>query len=132
MGRALAWCGVFVAACVLASAGRSSSVVSLRADVAEWNVVPSVGLVSAGPVRITVRNLGSQTHELMVVRTDRFGDALRLRGDRAIARSLAAPIMVSPGGTRSFVIQLTPGSYVLLDNLPWHYWKGTFVAIAVR
>lgn len=126
------WCGVVAAALALASAGSSSSVASLRADVAEWNVVPSTGLVAAGPVRITVRNVGSLTHELMVVRTDRFGDALRLRGDRAVASPVAAPISVGPGVTRSFVVRLAPGSYVLLDNLPWHYWQGTYVAISVR
>ena len=94
--------------------------------------MPSVGVVPAGRVRITVRNLGAVTHSLMVVRTDRFGQELPMKGSRAVARPVAAPVVVHAGAAKSFVVSLAAGSYVLLDNLPGHYWKGTSVAIAVR
>ena len=41
-------------------------------------------------------------------------------------------VIVPPGGTATLVVSLRHGSYVLLDNLPWHYWKGTSVAFAVQ
>jgi uncharacterized cupredoxin-like copper-binding protein len=104
----------------------------LRVDVAEWSVVPSTGVVPAGRVRIVVRNLGSVAHSLVVARTGSFGEELPLRGDHAVARPVGLPVAIGPGAVKSFVVQLTAGSYVLLDNLPWHYWKGTSVAIAVR
>jgi uncharacterized cupredoxin-like copper-binding protein len=104
----------------------------LRVDVAEWSVVPSAGVVRAGRVRIVVRNLGGVTHSLMIVRTGSFGEALPLRGDKAVAAPVTAPVLIPAGAVKTLVVRLAAGSYVLLDNLPWHYWKGTSVAIAVR
>jgi uncharacterized cupredoxin-like copper-binding protein len=105
---------------------------SLRADIAEWSVVPSVGVVHSGLVRITVRNVGVDSHQLMVVRTSQFAEDLPLAGSRAVARPVAEPIVVAPGKGASVVVNLRPGNYLLIDNLPWHYWHGTVAAFAVR
>ena len=129
---------VFVAA-ALAMLGAVSHVraatsptVTLRADVAEWSVVPSIGMVRAGETRIVVRNLGAQAHQLMVVRVRSFGAQLALRGSRAVATPVAPAVSVRPGGTVSVTLDLKPGSYLLVDNLPWHYWHGTSAAFSVR
>jgi uncharacterized cupredoxin-like copper-binding protein len=53
-------------------------------------------------------------------------------GDRAVARPVGSPVVVAPGRVASFVVHLRRGSYLLVDNLPWHYWKGTQAAFAVR
>ena len=90
------------------------------------------GCGSAGRVRIVVRNLGSVAHSLVVARTGSFGQELPLRGNHAVATPVGLPVTIEPGAVKSFVVQLAAGSYVLLDNLPWHYWKGTSVAISVR
>lgn len=105
---------------------------SLRADIAEWNLVPSTGVVRAGRVRITARNLGLAVHQLVLVRTTRFDQELRLDGDHATGRSAAPPLVVQPGRSGSVVALLRPGTYLLIDNLPWHYWRGTSAAIVVR
>jgi uncharacterized cupredoxin-like copper-binding protein len=104
---------------------------TLRADVAEWSIVPSQGVVRAGAVRIVLRNLGAEAHQLMIVRTRSFGETLPLRGDRAAARSLGS-VLAAPGASKALVLHLQRGNYVLLDNLPWHYWKGTQAAFVVR
>jgi hypothetical protein len=131
--RAILVCAAaLVAAAFLAAAGRSAPSTCLRAEIAEWSIVPSAGVVPAGRVCISARNLGEEMHQLLVVRTPRFGATLRLRGDRAVASPVAAPISIGPGQTRSFIVRLRPGSYVLLDNLSWSYWKGTSVSISVR
>jgi hypothetical protein len=105
---------------------------SLRADIAEWSIVPSTGVVPSGLVRITARNLGFETHQLVLVRTSRFAGELPLAGDHAAGRPAAPAVVVQPGRSRSIVIRLKPGNYVLIDNLPWHYWRGTSAAISVR
>jgi uncharacterized cupredoxin-like copper-binding protein len=105
---------------------------TLRADVAEWSIVPSAGAVRAGRVRVVVRNLGATVHEVTVARTGSFGARLPLAGSRAVVRSVAATALVPPGGTATLVVSLARGNYVLLDNLPWSYWKGTSVAFSVR
>ena len=115
-----------------AASAASRPPASLGADIAEWSVVPSVGSLRAGDVRITVRNLGEKTHELVVVRTRSFAQDLPLRGDRALARPLVPAVVLAPGAVRSFTVHLKRGSYLLVDNLPWHYWRGASAAFAVR
>ncbi len=122
-----------LAALVFAPAvGADTAPATLHADVAEWSVVPASGVVPAGRVRLVVRNIGYQPHELIVVRTKQFAQALALRGDRAVASPVAPRLVVPPGTTRTVVLTLTRGSYLLVDNLPWHYWEGTSAAFAVR
>jgi len=104
---------------------------TLRADVAEWSIVPSQGAVRAGAVRVVLRNLGAQAHQLMIVRTRSFAEALPLHGNRAVAHPIAS-MLAAPGTSREFVVDLRRGTYLLIDNLPWHYWKGTQAAFVVR
>jgi uncharacterized cupredoxin-like copper-binding protein len=129
---------VFVAA-LLAALGAASHVRAatgpttvLRADVAEWSVIPSAGVVRAGETRIVVRNIGYQPHQLMVVRVPTFAAQLRLRGSRAVATPVGSAVTVEPGTTVTFTVSLKSGSYLLVDNLPWHYWHGTSAAFSVR
>ena len=132
MKLAIACCVAMVALAGAPAWGRSTPPATIRADVGEWSVVPSVGAVPAGRVRIEVRNLGQVPHRITLAKTDSFDPVLRLRGDRALVRPLATSVLVRPGRTSSFVVSLRRGSYVLLDNLPWSYWKGTSVAFSVR
>lgn len=129
---------IAIALCVVAL-GASATVASaaaplpaLRADVAEWSIVPSAGSVHAGRVRIDVRNLGTSAHQIVLVRTRSFDERLPLAGNRAVVRPIAQTALVRAGARTSFVVTLRPGSYLLLDNLPWHYWKGTSAAFSVR
>jgi len=120
---------------VCAVATRSAAATPATAfevDLAEWSIVPASGSVSAGLVRISASNLGTQAHQLVIVRTAAFAGSLPLRGDRALAHPLAPPLVIQPGGRRSLLLRLRRGSYLVLDNLPWHYWKGTWVAFSVR
>lgn len=104
----------------------------LRVDVAEWSIVPASGVVAAGPTRIVIRNLGEDVHQITLVRTARFGAELPLRDDHAVVRPLVVSRVVAGGRSTSISATLRPGSYVLLDNLPWNYWRGTSVAFTAR
>jgi uncharacterized cupredoxin-like copper-binding protein len=133
--KRIAFLVVAVGVLGVASYGRAATVearASLRADVAEWSVVPSVGVVPSGRTRILVRNVGEQVHQLMVVRVSSFAAQLRLRGNRAVATPVGVPVSVQPGRTATLTVDLTRGSYLLVDNLPWHYWQGTSAAFSVR
>jgi uncharacterized cupredoxin-like copper-binding protein len=125
---------VFASALLFAAAGTAGAqpASTVRADVAEWSIVPSTGAVHAGRVRLVVHNLGATVHQVTIARTASFGARLRLSGARAVARSLGTSVIVPPGGSATLVVSLTHGSYVLFDNLPWSYWKGTSVAFSVR
>ena len=119
----------------MASYGRAATSLpgaSLHADVAEWSVVPSAGVVPSGQTRIVVRNVGAQVHQLMVVRVRTFGAQLALHGSRAVATPVGRAVSVRPGATAILTVDLTRGSYLLVDNLPWHYWHGTSAGFSVR
>ena len=105
---------------------------AMTAFVAEWSVVPSEGIVAAGVVRIRVRNVGLESHELVLTRTSRFSASLPLDGDHAAVTPIGAPVLVAPGQTSIATFRVKPGSYVLLDNLPWHYWQGAWAAFVAR
>ena len=130
----IAYCAIAASLVVSASsrAGFVAPAATLRADVAEWSIVPSTGVVPAGRVRIDVRNLGATAHQVVLVRTGSFGARLRLQGSHAVATDALGAVVVKPGAGGSFVVSLKPGSYLLIDNLPWHYWKGTSAAFSVR
>lgn len=104
---------------------------ALHVDLTEWAVVPSAGLVSPGPLRLTVQNYGRLRHELEIIPTRKWGQTLVIRNGRAVGAAAARPIVVAPGQTRSARVSLAPGSYVLLDNLPGHYAAGSAVSILV-
>ena len=118
--------------CATSGTAGSAPTTTLRADVAEWSIVPSTGAVRAGVVRLVVHNLGAASHQVTLVRTTTFGERLRLAGSRAVVKPIAASVIVRPGKTATLVVSLEHGSYLLLDNLPWSYWKGTSVAFSVR
>jgi hypothetical protein len=121
-----------VSAVAAAGPSRPRDPSTLKVLVSEWSVVPSGGVVSAGAVRIRVRNVGLDSHELVLTRTARFADSLPLADDHAQVRALGPTLVVAPGQTVSAVFRVRPGSYVLLDNLPWHYWRGAWVAFTAR
>ena len=118
--------------CAVSGTAAPTPASTLQADVAEWSIVPSTGAVHAGLVRLVVHNLGASPHQVTVVRTATFGARLRLAGARAVVHPLASSIIVAPGKSATLVVSLKRGSYMLLDNLPWSYWKGTSVAFSVR
>ncbi|HZO95955.1 MAG TPA: hypothetical protein VFB42_01150 [Gaiellaceae bacterium] len=118
-----------------AGAGAARTPASARAlhvGLTEWAVVPSQGLVAAGPLRITVRNYGRLAHELDVIPTRRWGQRLRVRHGRAVGTPVGAPVVVAPGRARAVELDLEPGSYVLLDNIRGHYSLGAAVSILAR
>ena len=104
---------------------------ALHVNITEWAVVPSEGLVSTGPLHLTVQNYGRLRHELAIIPTRRWGQELNVRNGRAVGAVAARPIVVAPGQTRSAQVNLAPGYYVLLDNIRGHYAIGTAVSIIV-
>src|SRR5215468_3943887 len=66
----------------------------LHLGVTEWAVIPSDGIVSAGPLQLTVENFGQIRHEIAIVPTERWGQKLPIRSGRAVGEVAARPIVV--------------------------------------
>ena len=111
------------------AAGAPAATHKLHVDLTEWALVPSGGLVSSGPLQLTVANYGRLAHELDIIRTSWWGQELGVRHGRAVGERAVQPVVVRPGQTRSAQVYLPPGSYVLLDNIRGHYALGAAVPV---
>jgi uncharacterized cupredoxin-like copper-binding protein len=128
------------------SDARSARVVSVLLD--DGVLDADRGAVRAGSVTLLARNTGAQEHELALLRTDlpadrlpvglsgvRYAGAGRLVVGTAHGHAHVAdrghPGHIAPGGRDRVRVDLTPGRYVLLCNLPGHYAAGQRAALTV-
>lgn len=90
----------------------------------------------AGPVTFHVVNGASgMLHEFIVIQTDLPADALPTdESGRVIEEAVdivTAAENIPPGQSRNLTLNLAPGHYVLICNLPEHYQKGMRVDFTV-
>ena len=115
--------------------GGSAMMVSLSADVTA---------VPPGRVTLIATNYGRLNHELLILSVPADGPGTRPVGPNGkidesaslgeASRSCGDGVGngISPG-TRSWVtVNLMPGTYELLCDVPWHYANGMFTTITVR
>ncbi len=85
----------------------------------------------------SVTNIGTESHELVLVRTDLAPGALPRAGAKVDETSPRLRVVAEtagtlrPGTTRSMTVTLAPGRYVALCDLPSHYGLGMRVGITV-
>ncbi|MEA3183683.1 MAG: hypothetical protein QOJ74_160 [Ilumatobacteraceae bacterium] len=102
----------------------------------EWRITADIQKVPAGAVKFSSVNLGTIEHELVVIRTDYPDGKIPLEGD---GFSEDAPGVSSPGELSEYkpdtvdetVIDLEPGHYQLVCNLPSHYHNGMHIEFEV-
>jgi len=129
-----------VAGSLLAAAGGTRSwaagwlerAVTVRVQLKEFKVIPSVRRAQAGKVTFVVRNAGQIDHDFVVLRTNLPPGGLPSVGARAkeVGRRGRIPVF-GPGKTRRLTLDLKPGKYVLICNVPGHYKAGMFVGFRV-
>lgn len=101
----------------------------------EWSVVTEPGVAPPGISLFQVANTGTQTHELLVVRSDLAAAALPVRDglvDTDAVQVAGRIEGIARGERAEAEIALEAGAYVLLCNLPGHYEAGMRVAFTVR
>jgi len=120
-------------------AGESGTPVAVEAgdksDTEQYLTV-SVATVKAGPVTFTLTNKSTmgKEHEMVVLKTDTPFDQLEVGTDDRVseADSVGEISEIKPGTTGTVTLDLTPGKYVLVCNLPKHYAQGMRVAFTVE
>jgi uncharacterized cupredoxin-like copper-binding protein len=139
MSRLLGGAAV-TALAVLAGCGSGSPTVTDSALVgvtlSEFVLTLTTTSVPAGRVSFGARNVGQVVHEVVVLQTDRAPDALPLSGSQvdesaAGIQRLGEIDDVQPGSAGSRRIDLVPGRYVLICNIPGHYQQGMRAALRV-
>ena len=105
-----------------------SAGVSLR----EFKVDATASRVAAGKVTFTVRNTGAVTHEFVVLRTAKPAGSL-LKGARADeSGNVGETGDLKAGASKKLTLNLKPGHYALICNLPGHYKAGQYTDLTVR
>lgn len=155
MRRAAAWAGAWAGACALLigalsvgndrndadgtttpNATAPPGWTAVNATVSEWRLTADVNMVPAGPVKFTTANLGTMNHEFVVVRTDIPDGQIPLDGDLFAedASGVWSPGRISefePNTVGETVIDLEPGRYQLVCNIPHHYHRGMHIPFQV-
>jgi uncharacterized cupredoxin-like copper-binding protein len=113
---------------------------ALTITMGDYSFTPSAVTTSTGPVTITTPNGGQVEHELVLLKTDRSPASLPVKGNEVDEEGLEAKGVetpgeieeVGPGQTKSGSFKLTPGSYVMICNLPGHFQKGMYGSLSVK
>ncbi len=117
-----------------AAAAGTTVDVELGEDGGKLFVRPSVDEVDAGTVTFAVSNTGAMPHELVVLKTDVDPGKLPTTGSGTADEDgrLGEVAQLTPGSdTMYLTLDLEPGKYVLLCNVPGHYALGQYVGFTV-
>ena len=95
---------------------------------------PTTG--AAGDTTFDVTNNGPSTHEFVVFKTDLAPESLPIKDGIVDEKGkgvtqLGVVADIAPGETKDLSLQLEPGSYVAICNLPGHYQAGMHAGFTV-
>jgi len=107
----------------------------------EFQILPKPTLYKAGTVKLTVKNVGSMTHEMVLLRAaspDALPKVTTPGGERAVGDvdeeavakvdTMGETGDVKPGATVVKIYHLTPGTYVMICNIDDKQPDGTVVS----
>jgi uncharacterized cupredoxin-like copper-binding protein len=100
-------------------------------------LTPSATTVAAGQVSFAVSNTGPSPHEFVIVKGDPTGTTGEESGQVSEAGHVGGPEgpeigNINPAHTKSLTVDLPPGTYTHMCNLPAHYLAGMHSTIVVR
>ncbi len=109
---------------------------TVNATLKEWTLSLDKSSATSGKVTFSATNGGTVEHELVVFKTDLAPDALPLSGSSVDEEASGVTMKdeiaeFSPGTTKTLTLNLDPGKYVLICNVPGHYQQGLHAAFSV-
>jgi uncharacterized cupredoxin-like copper-binding protein len=85
-------------------------------------------------VSFNIANEGPSAHEFVVIQSDLASDALPVK-DGVVEEDKVDGVGeqedIAPGTTTTLSLDLAPGSYVVICNVPGHYEKGMSAGLTV-
>ena len=105
------------------------------AELADTKITVNVSSVKAGKVKIGVRNLGTMQHSFEVLKTDLAPDKLPTDAAAAKAKEdgkVGEIANIPVGKSAAVTIDLVPGKYVFICNVPGHYQLGMRTGFTVE
>jgi uncharacterized cupredoxin-like copper-binding protein len=98
----------------------------------EFTLKPASRVARAGRVTFAVSNGGAIRHEFVVLRTNTAAADLLKGGEADETGNVGEIGAVPPGQTKTLALNLKPGHYALICNLPGHYSAGQHADLTVR
>ncbi len=127
--------GIAALASVVAGCGGSSGGgTAVSATVNQSSLAATPASVKSGKTSFTVKNAGSENHEFAVIKTDTPQDKLTPGANGEVSEDGKVG-EIEPFGanaTKKLTLDLKPGNYVLLCNLPGHYQRGIHTGFTVQ
>jgi uncharacterized cupredoxin-like copper-binding protein len=108
---------------------------SVGATLIEMAIELDSEMVPAGTITFDVTNAGTVEHEFVVIATDLAVDQLPVKDgvvDETQLQVLGEIEGVQPGLSGSLTLDLAPGRYVIICNLPGHYLAGMRTELTVQ
>jgi uncharacterized cupredoxin-like copper-binding protein len=119
-----------------ASAAPSASAATNTIDLTEWKVAVATTMTQ-GTSTFTISNLGTIPHELLVFKSDLEPSAYPVDAAGDIQEEGAGVTLLSdgdnidPAGSQVRAIDLAPGTYLFVCNIPGHFKAGMFTVVRV-
>ncbi len=115
-------------------AAQEDAATTISVALEDFTLTPDAATASHGEITFAAQNLGSTPHELLVVRTDLAPDALPANGevDETDLEIVVRLSDIEAGMSVAGVVELEPGDYVLLCNVPGHYTLGMNAAFTLE
>ena len=117
----------------VASASTSAASRDVAVTLQQWSISPTSTTVPAGAITFSVSDAGTIPHELVVLSTDtpaaKFpigsfeGETNRIN-EHTVGTNVGETGDLQPQATKSITLNLQPGHYALVCNLPAHYVAG--------
>jgi uncharacterized cupredoxin-like copper-binding protein len=104
----------------------------VKVRLTDFKIAPSASTVSAGKVTFSAVNAGKDEHEMVVVRTDKNPSQLLKGNEASEAGSVGEISETKPGAAKQVTLNLKPGHYVLLCNVPGHFKAGMYKNFIVK
>ena len=114
----------------------ASAATGATVSLAEWKVTVA-GAIKSGKTDLAITNVGAAPHELLVFKsdlkpsaypTDAAGD---IKEEDAGVKLVSDGDNIDPAGTQTRSIDLGPGKYLFVCNIPGHFKQGMFTIVTV-
>ena len=119
-----------------ASAVSPSPASGATVSLTEWKVTVD-GTIKSGKTDLAITNTGVAPHELLVFKSDLDPSAYPTDAAGDIKEKGAGVTLVSdgdnidPAGSQTRSIDLAPGKYLFVCNIPGHFKQGMFTVVTV-
>ena len=100
----------------------------------EMKITGSASTVAAGKVTFNVKNAGKVTHEFVVLDTPTPAGKIPTdaKGRADESKNIGETGDVKVGASKTLTLNLKPGHYALICNLPGHYTGGMYADLTVK